>query len=504
MFGHLALFLAGYFFYDLTQNKPNIRKNLEIEDQSEFNAFSFQLTNDFTKNIDFCKEELNEQYNNYISYLNEYIGKILEVENEENLFSSRIDNSIEKSSKKMSELEVKHLNILLVGPSGVGKSCLINSILKLDEDKMAEAEIIKPTTKTFNIYESEKRKNIHLIDSRGIEKGDYNVEAFVNEITKYIEKQELNGNPDNFIHCIWYCITGTRFEDIEEQTLLKLSSIYDDFKLPIIVVYTQAIIPNYYNSISKEIKKIGKNFEFVPVVAKDIQLSGGETIKSKNLDILLKKSVEKSKNAVHSSVFSALRKIVRNEIDLEIKSGLDQSEIDLNENLSMTKEVNSQNKYLEEDNYFKVFKNILFEKGSKKALKEKSKEIIKELITKLKEKNNEIIGKCLNDFANKNSQKYINKLYDRQAQFNERKKRYKNMNREKMGNEVVSFIGNSLLDLAMNIGLSYFKSFIPKKIMKLISGKVKNILISLITGDSTKNNLNKIIKNQFQRILTSY
>ena len=43
----------------------------------------------------------------------------------------------------MSEFEIKHLNVLLVGPSGVGKSCLINSILELDEDKKAETEILR-------------------------------------------------------------------------------------------------------------------------------------------------------------------------------------------------------------------------------------------------------------------------------------------------------------------------------------------------------------------------
>jgi hypothetical protein len=63
------------------------------------------------------------------------------------------------------------------------------------------------------------------------------------------------GNQDNFILCIWYCITGTRFEDVEEETLKTLSEIYDDAKLPIIIVYTQAVIPGYYNGIKREIEK---------------------------------------------------------------------------------------------------------------------------------------------------------------------------------------------------------------------------------------------------------
>ena len=67
--------------------------------------------------------------------------------------------------------------------------------------------------------------HISLIDSRGFEKGNYNASSFVKEITNYVEEQQLKGNPDNFIHCIWYCITGTRFEDIEEETLKTFSSI---------------------------------------------------------------------------------------------------------------------------------------------------------------------------------------------------------------------------------------------------------------------------------------
>jgi GTPase SAR1 family protein len=321
------------------------------------NSFSNEFFKLLSEDNEFCKEDSN-QYEEYISYFNEGVKNIIEIENTENLFVSRINNSIEKVAKNMSEFVINHLNVLLVGPSGVGKSCLINSILELDGDKKAETEITKPTTKTFNMYESEKKPNIRLIDSRGIEKGDYNIDEVVKNITKYIENLELNGNPDYYIHCIWYCITGTRFEDIEEETLLKLSSIYDEFKLPIIVVYTQAIVPNYYNAINKEIKKINKNIEFIPVIAKDMEISENKFVKSKNLDTLLTISIEKSKNAVNSSVFSALRKNVLNQIDIETKNGLDKSINILN--LPMKKDDNIEIEFIEEYIFINIFKIILF------------------------------------------------------------------------------------------------------------------------------------------------
>ena len=230
-------------------NSFNMRKN-------EFlSSFSNKLTEDFSNNMDFCKQEMEKEYENYNFELNKYIEKILDIENKENIYNERVKHSLENLAQTMGKFEVNHLNILLVGPSGVGKSCLINSILKLENENQAKSGMIKPTTKSFNIYESNKISNIRLIDSRGIEKGNYDIKAFVKEITNYVESQQLKGNPDNFIHCIWYCITGTRFEDIEEKTLKELSAIYDDTNLPIIVVYTQAIIPSQYNGIKKEIEK---------------------------------------------------------------------------------------------------------------------------------------------------------------------------------------------------------------------------------------------------------
>jgi GTPase SAR1 family protein len=472
--------------------------------QEIYNSFSNEFSKQLSEDIDFCKEDFN-QYDDYFSYFNEGVRNITEIESKENLFPSRIDNYLKKSSKKLSEFEVNHLNVLLVGPSGVGKSCLINSILELDDDKKAETEIIKPTTKTFKMYESEKKPNIRLIDSRGIEKGDYNIDSLLNEITKYIENQELNGNPDNFIHCIWYCITGTRFEDIEEKTLLKLSSIYDQFKLPIIVVYTQAIIPDYYNAISKEINKISKNIEFIPVIAKDMIISENKIVQSKNLDILLTKSVEKSKNAVNSSVFSALRKIVINEIDNANKNSLNQSIKILNENLPMKKDDDIKIEYIEENIFIKIFKIILFGQGSNKNLKNKSITIIKDLIAKLNEKHKEIIENCLEDYAEKNTQEFINKIYEIREQIQQEKAIYleNTLNNEDIKNQLVSNSKNSLFDLAMSIGIKNNQKLIPLKIIKLILDKVQKELTSLINENSTKNNLNKKIKNQIQKILSS-
>ena len=151
------------------------------------------------------------------------------------------------------------------------------------------------------------------------------------------------------------------------------------------------------------------------------------------MDILLTKSVEKSKNAVNSSVFSSLRKIVLNEIDIESKNSLAQSINILNENLPMKKDDNIKIEYIEENIFIKIFKIILFGQSSNKGLKDKSIVIIKDLISKLNEKHKEIIENCLKDFAEKNSREYINKIYDMKDQIQEEEGIYlgKYLNSEK-------------------------------------------------------------------------
>jgi len=314
-----------------------------------------------------------------------------------------------------------------------------------------------------------------------------------------IEKSELNGNPDNFVHCIWYCITGTRFEDIEEKALNKLSSIYDDSKLPIIVVYTQAIIPQYYNVMREIIIKNNKNLEFIPVLAKNMKLLEGKIIKPYNLVKLFLFSLEKAKNAVSSSVYSAIKKMIKNAINIENENNINKTKNILRENSPIKSDDLSSLESYYETKYEYIFKTLLFGQDSHKELKEDSKTIIKDLVNKLKEKIKEFYGNCLSDFAEKRIEELINKLLDLQVEVNERHngnlKEHKTSAQFK--EEIFPPILNSLSDLIEDYGMNSLES----KIIELIAGKIKNSLFSLIDSDSTKNDLNLKIKKQFQNIL---
>ena len=102
---------------------------------------------------------------------------------------------------------------MTLGNSGVGKSTLINQFLKLKGGKKAKTGIGKYQTLDTTPYTSEEVTFLRLIDTRGIElnKG-YGAEEIKSDAEKFIKLQLQLGDMNNFVHCFWYCITGTRFE----------------------------------------------------------------------------------------------------------------------------------------------------------------------------------------------------------------------------------------------------------------------------------------------------
>ena len=225
-----------------------------------------------------------------------------------------------ENAKKKIDKNVEHLNIVLLGPSGVGKSTLVNAMLDLDSNQKSETCFGKPMSKDFEIFESKNIPFLRLFDSRGIEKSEkYGVEAFSENIKNFIKSKIKEKDCDKYIHCIWYCWTGARLEECEIDVLKQLSEQYTLDSLPIIIVYTKAIdnddIENAKKFISEDLKL---NNVFIEVLAKtkNIKIDNEvKAIKPYNLDLLRNKSIELAKNAIQSSCYQGLITEIQDNIE---------------------------------------------------------------------------------------------------------------------------------------------------------------------------------------------
>ena len=100
-------------------------------------------------------------------FTEENIIKISEEEKFSKNVRNVIEDKIDSLDEKTLDFRVSHFNILILGNTGVGKSTLVNTILK---SKLAETDDHKPCTMGKpRAYESEKAKGIRIWDSRGIE-----------------------------------------------------------------------------------------------------------------------------------------------------------------------------------------------------------------------------------------------------------------------------------------------------------------------------------------------
>jgi small GTP-binding protein len=199
---------------------------------------------------------------------------------------------------KSGKIDLGHVNILIVGRSGVGKSTLINAVF---EGNFADTGQGKPVT-THVRKIAKKGVPLTIFDTRGIEMADY--KATFDEIEQLVISRGKEADAKKHIHLAWLCIdeNSRRVEDGETE----LHELLTKQQIPVIGVITKARSDNGFKSDVERLLPQARNVIRVRAVAEEDD--DGHKKQPMNLKELVEITIEVIPEAAQRA-FAAAQKV---------------------------------------------------------------------------------------------------------------------------------------------------------------------------------------------------
>ena len=219
------------------------------------------IVNDYV--VPFLTEEKNEHIphvktlsNRMTKFTEEFISKYCPTFNQS--FKNHSKKIVENYSEKGNKFSIEHINFIVIGKAGTGKSTLINSALLLPEKKRAKEGVGVSVTQETTLYSSDKLKMIRMYDTQGL---DYEIsQDYILSEVKRIVKEGLKKGPDNYINIILYCTTGNRFQKEDGELIQKIMKLYPMDNLPVIITQLQVYFKGDQLKMEKIIQETLKKY----------------------------------------------------------------------------------------------------------------------------------------------------------------------------------------------------------------------------------------------------
>ena len=283
------------------------------------------LTNFYKSKKDDFKTRMTEYLSNQnLNFINLLTNQIIINENGTKLMKQKIKTEIENVENiENDQFKISNLTVLILGQSGTGKSTLVNNILFDGKIVAKENAVDIGTTAFIAPYKNPKVPYLQLVDSRGIQLDKaWSINNIGDTASDFIREKLGKTNFNDFVHCIWYCVSNQHFVDIEKNLLEDINKIAtqeDGTKtIPVIIVLTKAIQPDYIRVMKEYIKNEKKFNDVVDVVAKRITLVQGMSAERRGLDTLVDLTVKKCKENFNGD----LKKVMMKNLTQHVKKTL--------------------------------------------------------------------------------------------------------------------------------------------------------------------------------------
>ena len=295
----------------------NLIKNNNLNKSKNYiNNF---IINEFVKQFE--KDTIKQ--NSFTKTLTDYLKKFsLEFmtynQNFIQSFKVNSQNIIKNYKVYENKTSINHINFIVIGKAGTGKSSFINESLLLTRNKRAkEGEGVSVTEKS-NLYCSDKLKMIRMWDTQGI---DYKItqEKILNEVKRIVD-EGLEKGPDHYINIILYCTCGNRFQEEDGQLIHKIMKLYPMDNLPVIITQLQSYFKEDSKRMEIIIRKILSNYlenkivekiEIKSLIARDKQVDG-MIFKAYGIPELLKCSFDIMGRSITSATFKKFSEDIEN------------------------------------------------------------------------------------------------------------------------------------------------------------------------------------------------